>query len=106
EVVESPWIQWVVIAPREIDGPELADAHALGVAAIRALGLENGMTHMEWFRREDGSLAIGEIAARPPGANIARITGLAYDTSMYRAWARAVVDGAFDGPWERRYATG
>jgi hypothetical protein len=35
-----------------------------------------------------------------------RLTGLAHDTSMYRAWARAVVEHAFDGPWERRYATG
>ncbi len=106
EVMENPWIQWVVIAPREVDGPAFADAHELGRRAIVALGLESGMTHMEWFRREDGSLAIGEIAARPPGANIARMTGLAHDTSMYRAWARAVVDDAFDGPWERKYAVG
>lgn len=73
---------------------------------MKALGLGSGMTHMEWFRREDGSLAIGEIAARPPGANIVRLTGLAHDTSMYRAWARAVIDEAFDGPFERRYASG
>ena len=25
---------------------------------------------------------------------------------MYRAWARAVVDDAFDGPFERKYAVG
>jgi formate-dependent phosphoribosylglycinamide formyltransferase (GAR transformylase) len=106
EVVENPWIQWVVIAPRRVDGPELAEVHALGRRAVEVLGLESGMTHMEWFRRDDGLLAIGEIAARPPGANMARLTGLAYDTSMYRAWARAVVDDAFDGPWERKFASG
>lgn len=106
EVVESPWIQWVIVAPRDVDGPEFREAHALGRQTIAALGLDSGMTHMEWFRRDDGALAIGEIAARPPGANIARMTGLAYDTSMYRAWARAVVDDAFDGPWERKFATG
>ncbi len=106
EVVENPWVQWVVVAPRDIDGPEYAEAHALAARAISAFGLGSAMTHMEWFRRDDGSLAIGEIAARPPGANIARMTGLAYDTSMYRAWARAVVDDAFDGPWQRKYATG
>jgi len=61
---------------------------------------------MEWFRRADGSLAIGEIAQRPPGANITRMTGLAHDVDPYRAWARAVVDGAFDGPWEHVYAVG
>ena len=106
EVVENPWIQWVVIAPREVDRPELTDAEALCRKAVTSLGLRSGMTHMEWFRRTDGSLAIGEIAARPPGANIVRLTGLVHDTSMYRAWARAVVDDAFDGPWERKYAAG
>jgi hypothetical protein len=30
----------------------------------------------------------------------------AYDIDPYRAWARAVVDGCFDGPLERKYAVG
>ena len=105
-MIWSPWRGWCVIAPREQDGPGVAEAAALAKRAVKALGLASGMTHMEWFRRADGTLAIGEIAARPPGANIVRLTGLAHDTSMYRAWARAVVDDAFDGPWERRYAAG
>jgi biotin carboxylase len=106
EVTESPWIQWVVVLPRVVEGPEFDDARALGERAVKALGLETGFTHMEWFRRDDGSLAIGEIAARPPGANIVLANSYAHDTDMYRAWARAVVDGAYDGPWERRYAVG
>jgi formate-dependent phosphoribosylglycinamide formyltransferase (GAR transformylase) len=106
EVMETPWIQWVVVLPRNIDGPDYADARALGVKAVQALGLETGMTHMEWFRRDDGSIAIGEIAARPPGANIVRLNSFAHDADMYRAWARAVVDNAFDGPYERKYAVG
>lgn len=106
EVMETPWIQWVVVLPRVIDGPDFADARALGVQAIQALGLETGMTHMEWFRRDDGSLAIGEIAARPPGANIVRMNSFVHDVDMYRVWARAVVDDAFDGPFERKYAAG
>jgi biotin carboxylase len=106
EVMETPWIQWVVILPRVIDGPEYRDARELGVRAIRALGLETGFTHMEWFRRDDGRLAIGEIAARPPGAHMVLGNSYVHDTDMYRAWARAVVDEAFDGPFERRYAVG
>ncbi len=106
EVMETPWIQWVCILPRDVSGPEYADARDLGVRAVTALGLDTGFTHMEWFRRDDGSLAIGEIAARPPGANIVRMNSFAHDTDMYRAWARAVVDDAFDGPFERRYAVG
>lgn len=106
EVMETPWIQWVVVWPRVISGPELADARDLGVRTVKALGLDTGFTHMEWFRRDDGSLAIGEIAARPPGAHFVLANSYAHDTDMYRAWARATVDGAFDGPFERKYSVG
>ncbi|MDQ3338751.1 MAG: ATP-grasp domain-containing protein [Myxococcota bacterium] len=106
EVMETPWIQWVVVFPREIDGPDYADARALGVRAVQALGLETGFTHMEWFRRDDGSLAIGEIAARPPGAHIVLANSYAYDADMYKAWARATIDDAFDGPFERKHSVG
>lgn len=106
EVMETPWIQWVVVHPRSIDTDEFKDARELGVRAIKALGLETGFTHMEWFRREDGSLAIGEIAARPPGAHIVYANSFVHETDMYRAWARATIDGAYDGPWERKYSVG
>ncbi len=106
EVMETPWIQWCVVLPRDIYGSEFDDIRKVGVNVIKTLGLDDGMTHMEWFRRQDGSLAVGEIAARPPGANIVRMTGLAYDVDMYRAWGQAVVDSHWSGPWERKYAVG
>ena len=106
EVLENPWIQWVCFFPRDISGPEFDGARSLGFAAIEALGLDNGLTHMEWFRRKDGRLAIGEIAQRPPGANITRMIGLAHDVDAYRAWARAVIDGEVDAPWVRKHAVG
>lgn len=106
EVMETPWIQWCVLLPRDMHTPEFDGAHELGVATVKALGLETGMTHMEWFRKDDGGLAIGEIAARPPGAHIVLANSYAHDIDMYRVWARAVVDDAFDGPFERKYAVG
>jgi biotin carboxylase len=106
EVLENPWIQWAVVLPREIDAARYARAREAGFAAIRALGLEDGMTHMEWFERADGTLAIGEIAARPPGPQLCQMTGLAHGVDIYRAWARAVVDGELDAPWARKYAAG
>ncbi len=106
EVLENPWIQWVCFFPRDISGAELDGARAMGFRAIEALGLDNGLTHMEWFRRDDGRVAIGEIAQRPPGANITRMIGLAHDVDAYRAWARAVVDGEVDAPWVRKHAVG
>jgi biotin carboxylase len=106
EVLENPWVQWVCLLPRELDEPVYDRAREMGKKAIRALGLDDGMTHMEWFERADGSLAIGEIAQRPPGANISLMTGIAHGIDPYRAWARAVVDGELDAPWERKKAVG
>src|SRR6185369_11727470 len=54
DVVENAWIQWACILPRENDAPVHDAARKMGVAAIRALGLDSGMTHMEWFERENG----------------------------------------------------
>ena len=106
EVMETPWMQWVVVLPRAIDTPEFDGVQELGRRTVSALGLDTGFTHMEWFRRDDGTFAIGEIAARPPGANIVLCNSYAHDADFYRAWARAVIDGEFDGPYQRKYAVG
>jgi biotin carboxylase len=106
EVMENPRCQYVCVLPRDISGPEWSDAVELGVRAVTALGFDNGVTHMEWFRRDDGSLVIGEIAARPAGCSIHFMTGVAHDVDIDRAWARAIIDEEFDGPFTRRYAVG
>ncbi len=106
EVVRNPWIQWTYLSPREVDTPEFADVCAIGAQAVESMGLEFGLSHMEWFRRPDGSIAIGEIAARPPGAQIVPAMGVAHETDFFRVWARAMVDGEFDGPFERKWAVG
>ena len=104
--LENPWIQWCCVLPRENEGPGFDDVKLLAIRAARALGFDTGFTHMEWFRRPDGSLAIGEIAQRPPGAHITKMIGLAHNMDPYRMWARAVADGGFDGPWPRSHAVG
>lgn len=107
EAVRNPWIQWTWVFPREIDGPEYDEARDVGFRTVKALGMESGITHMEWFRRPGGKgIAIGEIAARPPGAHVVQVMSMGYETDMFRAWARAVIDDAFDGPWERKWALG
>ena len=105
EVLRNPWIQWVVLMPREIGGAEYAGIRELAPAALRALGLRTGFTHMEWFRRPDGSVAVSEVAARPPGAQITSMLCYAHDFDFYRGWARLMVDGSFPPP-ERRWAAG
>jgi biotin carboxylase len=106
EVLENPWIQWACVLPREMDTPRCQRAKEIGFKAVRALGLEDGMTHMEWFEKSDGTLAIGEIAARPPGPQLLHMTGVVHGIDVYRAWAKAVIDAELDAPWERKYAAG
>ena len=105
EVIENPWLQWCVILPREIDGPEFDDIRLAGRRALDALGMVTGLTHMEWFRRHDGSLAISEVAARPPGAQFTSLLSYAHDMDFYRAWAHLMVNEEFEPP-ARSWAVG
>ncbi|MDQ4085817.1 MAG: hypothetical protein M3165_08380 [Actinomycetota bacterium] len=105
EVLRNPWIQWAVLLPRDVSGPEYSGIQEVGPAALRALGVQEALTHMEWFRRPDGSVAVSEVAARPPGAQITSMLGYVHDVDMYRAWAQLVVLGRFE-PRERRFAAG
>jgi hypothetical protein len=105
EVLENPWVQWAVLLPRDIAGPEFDAIRIDGVRGLRALGLRTGLTHMEWFRRDDGTIAISEVAARPPGAQFTSLLSYAHDVDMYAAWARLEIFDEFSPP-ERRYAVG
>jgi Carbamoyl-phosphate synthase L chain, ATP binding domain len=98
EVLRNPWMQWVVLLPRDIGGPEYAPIRMVAPAALRALGLHTGFTHMEWFRRPDGSVAVSEVGARPPGAQITSMLCYVHDFDLYRAWAELMVDGTFSPP--------
>lgn len=105
QVMEHPWIQWCVVLPRDIAGPEYAAIHQVGPRALSVLGMWTGMTHMEWFQRKDGSIAIGEVAARPPGAQFMTLMSHAHDTDMYRAFAQLMVFETFTPP-PRVFAAG
>jgi hypothetical protein len=105
EVLRHPWMQWVVRLPRDIGGPEYKGIRAVAPTALRALGLRTGLTHMEWFRRPDGTVAVSEVGARPPGAQITSMLCYAHDFDLYTAWARLMVDGTFEPP-QRKWAAG
>jgi len=91
--------------PREMDRYD--DFIEQGLAAVRALSVGNSFTHMEGFLDAEGRLlGFTDATLRPAGARIGPMLGVAYDFDPYRAWARVVVEGCFDGPWERKYAVG
>lgn len=105
DVVRNKWIQWCVVSPREVEDERYDDIRDAGSRALQALGMETGLSHMEWFRRRDGSIAISEVAARPPGAQITTLNSRAHDIDFVRAWAEVMIFGTFQRP-TRKYAVG
>jgi phosphoribosylaminoimidazole carboxylase (NCAIR synthetase) len=94
EVLETPWIQYSVLLPREIDEP-WTSFHPINAAALAALfgdqaktAAGTALTHMEWFLREDGTSLVNEVGARPPGVHIMPLMGIAHGTDLFADWAR------------------
>ncbi len=105
EAMSNPWIQWRVILRKEHNGRAFDDVRKAGKKAIDILGMKTGLSHMEWFRRKDGSIAISEIAARPPGAQFTTLISRACDFDAIRAWVRLMI---YDEPvtTEIKYTSG
>jgi biotin carboxylase len=105
EVVREPWIQWCVMIPRESDLPHYQPVKKIAQQALAALGMQTGLSHMEWFLRPDGSVAISEVGARPPGAQFTSLISYAHDFNLYNAWAELLIHERFNVP-KRQYAVG
>lgn len=112
EVLETPWIQYAVLLPREDDDPTWTQFHPINAAALAALfgdaaktAAGTALTHMEWFLRDDGRYLVNEVGARPPGVHIVPLMGLAHETDMFADWARLMALDEFT-PKRRRYAAG
>lgn len=106
DVVRNPWIQYQVILPREVDSKKYDDIRKAGRQALKALGIQTGLSHMEWFRRNDGSIAINEVAARPPGVQIMPLINRAHDVNFFESWGRLMMFDEFTPPKERKFAAG
>ncbi len=105
EVLRNDWIQWCILLPCEIDDERYDDIRAAAAKTLQVLGMQTGLTHLEWFRRRDGSLAISEVAARPPGAQIMKLISYAHEIDFDAAWAKLMVFGTFEIP-KRVWSTG
>ncbi|MEM1144162.1 MAG: ATP-grasp domain-containing protein [Pseudomonadota bacterium] len=105
EVMENDWIQWCVVLPREVSGPDFSPIREAGFRGVQALGLTTGLSHLEWFRLPSGGIAVSEVGARPPGAQFTSLLSYAHDIDFYEAWPRLLVHNQFEPP-QRRYACG
>jgi len=105
QVIENPWMQYCVLLPREQLPAHARPFHPLNTAALAALGMKTGLSHMEWFIRPDGSPVISEVGARPPGVQLMPMMGYAHGVDMYDKWIRLMVYGTFEMP-PRQHAVG
>jgi hypothetical protein len=112
EVLETSWIQYAVLLPREEDDPTWTRFHPINAQALAALfgdqastAAGTALTHMEWFLREDGTSLVNEVGARPPGVHIMPLMGLAHETDLFDDWARLMALDTFT-PKPRRFAAG
>ncbi|MBM4344872.1 MAG: ATP-grasp domain-containing protein [Deltaproteobacteria bacterium] len=97
------WVSPAQIVLRDPHIPQLADAVQFGRDVLHAMGMGTGFTHMEWFRKSNGEIVFGEIAARAPGGRLVDQMNYANDFDVYREWARCVCWHSFDATAHRRY---
>jgi biotin carboxylase len=97
------WVSPVIITVRDLQQPRLQGGIALGQKVLGALGMGDGFTHMEWFRKADGEAVFGEIGCRPGGACLVDQMNYTGDIDLFREWARAVCWGKFEAPTARKY---
>jgi hypothetical protein len=112
EVLQTPWVQYAVLLPREDDDPTWTQFHPINTAALGALygdqaGTAAGtaLTHMEWFLREDGTALVNEVGVRPPGVHIMPLMGITHGTDLISDWARLIAFDTFE-PKPRTAAAG
>ncbi len=110
EVLETPWVKYCVLLPREVESP-WTEFSAINDAALSALFGPNpgpagtALTHMEWFLREGGGMLVNEVGARPPGVQIMPLMSLAHETDLFADWAQLIAFDRFTPP-SRKWAAG
>ncbi len=110
EVLETPWIQYCVLLPREETvHARFAEINAaalsalFGDAAKTAAG--TALTHMEWFLEDDGTSLVNEVGVRPPGVGIMPLMSIAHERDFVAAWCELVAFDRFAPP-PRKWAAG
>ena len=97
------WISPQTLSLRDIDTDWVKDGVAMGHAVSDALRVGTGYTHMEWYRKSDGEVVFGEIAARPAGARTVDLMNFNSDIDLFAGYAEAELDGTFSQDVTRAY---
>jgi len=99
----NEWISPVIVTVKNLAQPAVSDGIKLGRQVLTALGMGDGFTHMEWFKKPNGEVVFGEIGCRPGGAHLVDQMNYTCDIDLFREWARAVCWHSFEAPTHRKY---
>ena len=75
---------------KNLQQPHIERGITLGRGVLKALGMGDGFTHMEWYLTPKGEVVFGEIGCRPGGAHLVDQMNFTSDIDLFREWARAV----------------
>ena len=64
-------VGWIHVYPASIYGDTLAEAERIAAAAVRALGLRDGIAFPQLIVSDGGEIGVVEVAARIPGGQMA-----------------------------------
>jgi biotin carboxylase len=106
EMRSIEWISPVMLSVRDLSQPHVQGGIELGRKVLRALGMGDGMTHMEWFLKPSGEVVFGEVACRPGGACVVDQMNYTSDIDLFREWARVATLKRFEASTERKYNVG
>jgi len=99
----NEWISPVIVTVKNLAQPAVTDGIKLGRQVLTALGMGDGFTHMEWFKKPSGEVVFGEIGCRPGGAHLVDQMNYTCDIDLFREWARAVCWHSFEASTHRKY---
>jgi biotin carboxylase len=106
EMRSSEWVSPIMLSVRDMAQPHLRAGIELGRDVLTALGMGDGMTHMEWFLTRSGEVVFGEVACRPGGACVVDQMNYTSDIDLFREWARVSTVQRFEASTERKYNVG
>jgi len=93
----------IIITVRDMSQPRLRGGIELGRRVLKALGMGDGFTHMEWFLTPKGEAVFGEIGCRPGGAHLVDQMNYTSDIDLFREWARVACFQQFRATAPRKY---
>ena len=86
-------VGWIHVYPPSIEEHQLREAEAVAVAAVRALGLRDGIAFPQLIAADNGRVVVVEVAARIPGGQMADLVRHAVGVDLVEIALRQALGG-------------